>query len=150
MSSVENRVGEILSRYPKGASSVIGVLQDIHREFNYLPAEALKRSSHGLEVPLSRLFSVATFYKSFSLKPRGKHLVRVCMGTACHVRGSSVLHTQLSEQLKVKDRETTTDGKYTLESVNCVGTCAMAPVVVLDEKVHGKVQPSDIEGMIKK
>jgi NADH-quinone oxidoreductase subunit E len=138
----------ILDRHGSEPSGLISVLQDIQLEYNYLPPEALKQAAEALDVPLSKVYSVATFYKAFSLKPKGKKVIRVCMGTACHVRGAGLLLDELVRRLKVKPGETTECGEYTLESVNCVGTCAMAPVVMINEQYYGKMRISKIKRII--
>ncbi len=125
------------------------ILQEIQQEYNYLPAEALKQTAETLDVPLSKVLSVATFYNAFSLQKRGKYLVRVCKGTACHIRGANLIQEQLERQLGIKDGETTPDGKYTLETVACVGACAMAPVVIVNGKYHGSVNVATINKLLK-
>lgn len=117
----------------------IAILQDINDEYRYLPEEALHRVSQKLEVSMSQLYSLATFYKCFSLVPKGKHEVQVCMGTACHVRGAPRILEKVCQGLQVNPGQTTGDGEYSLETVNCVGACALGPLVVLDGKYHGKL-----------
>jgi NADH-quinone oxidoreductase subunit E len=113
-------------------SNLIEVLQDIQTQCNYLPESALRTVSQKLRVPLIEVFRVATFYKAFTLVPRGKHLIIACTGTACHVRGAPRLLDELSSQLNISPGETTPDGAFTLEAVNCLGACALGPIVVLD------------------
>jgi NADH:ubiquinone oxidoreductase subunit E len=122
----------------KGASpfDVMETLQDIQEEFRYLPEEAMCRVSETLGVPLIEVFRLANFYKAFSLKPRGRHLVTVCAGTACHVQGAPRLVDELLTQLEVRPGETTKDGAFTVETVNCVGACALAPVLIIDGRYH--------------
>jgi len=141
-------VASILARYPRDESSLVMVLQDVQDHYNYLPCEALEAVAEGLSVPRSRVFSVATFYKVFSLKPRGKRVIRVCAGTACHVRGAGLIEDEIVRQLGVTAGQTTADGEFTLEVVNCVGACAMAPVVVVGDQVHGGVKPSRVKRML--
>lgn len=138
----------ILERYPKDASSLVMLLQDIQEAYKYLPAEALARVAEALGVKKSRVYAVATFYKVFSLEPKGKHICKVCKGTACHVRGAQLVVDEASRVLGVQPGETTADGEYTLETVGCVGACAMAPVVVVDEKVHAGVKPSRVRKLL--
>jgi NADH-quinone oxidoreductase subunit E len=133
-------VKEIISHSPQKPSSLIAVLQDIQRKFHYLPPEALKETAGALGVPLSRVYSVATFYSAFSLEPRGEHTCRICMGTACHIKGAPMVLEQAEDQLGIKAGQTTPDLRYTLEVVNCVGACAMAPVVIIDDKYYGNVR----------
>lgn len=126
------------------------MLQDIQKEKGYLPREALNIVAEEVDVPLSRLYSLATFYKAFSLVPRGRHIVHVCTGTACHVRGAVKLLDKLEQTLEVKNGETTPDGRFTLEEVRCVGCCGLAPVIVIDEEFHGKLTQKDIGKVLDK
>ena len=132
----------ILERYPAAEPSLIQVLQDVHRAYNYLPCDVLARVAEALDVPLAKVFSVATFYRAFSLVPQGRTIVRVCTGTACHIRGASQLIEELERQLRIKPGETTGDMGFTVKTVNCVGACAMAPVLIVGEKYHGGAQPA--------
>ncbi len=144
--STEQKIKKITGRYRHQESFLVSILQDIQAEYNYLPREALTGVSQNLNIPLSQVYSVATFFKAFSLKPRGRHLVDVCMGTACHVRGAVRVLEAIERELGIKAGETTQDLMYTLETVNCVGACALGPIVVVDgEHVGGmktdKVKP---------
>jgi len=143
------KLPDIFDRYPKNQQSLISVLQDIQKEFHYLPCEALRETAAVLNVPLSKVFSVSTFYNAFSLTPRGKTVVRICMGTTCHIRGAGMIRDQLENQLNIKAGETTKDLGFTLEVVNCVGACAMAPVVIVNEKYHGSVKVSQYKKLLK-
>lgn len=143
------KVDEIIDKYRNEKVPYIAILQDINNEYRYLPEEALNRISKKLEVPLSELYSLATFYKCFSLFPRGEHEVHVCMGTACHVRGAPRILDKISEKLQVKPGETTEDGKYTLETVNCLGACARGPLVMMDEKYFGLLNVAKIDKMLE-
>lgn len=136
----KQKLQEIIARSPQKPSSLITVLQDIQRHFHYLPPEALKETASALKVPLSKVYSVATFYNAFSLEPRGEHICRVCMGTACHIKGAPIALEQAEQILGIKPGETTADLKYSLEVVNCVGACALAPVVIIDKKYYGNVR----------
>jgi len=131
-------------------TQLIGILQDVQKEFGYLPFKALVRVAETLDISLQQIYNVATFYKAFSLKPRGKHRVCVCLGTACHVRGGQNVLEQLQRTLDVKEGETTKDGEFSIEAVRCVGACSLAPVVMIDENVHGRVRQSKIEMVLKK
>ncbi|MBN1354326.1 MAG: NAD(P)H-dependent oxidoreductase subunit E [Candidatus Omnitrophica bacterium] len=133
----------------KSPTDLIEVLQDIQASYNYLPEEALRKVSEELKVPLIEVFRVANFYKAFSLNPRGKHLITVCMGTACHVRGSRRLADELLGMLKIKPGQTTADGKFTVETVNCLGACALGPIVVLDGKYHKHMDASKLRNLIQ-
>ena len=143
-------VHRIIEHYGKRDRSLIAMLQDIQKEKGYLPKEALKIVAEEVDVPLSRLYSLATFYKAFSLVPRGRHIVHVCTGTACHVRGAMKLIDKLEQTLEIKNSETTQDNRFTLEEVRCVGCCGLAPVVVIDEEFHGKLTQKDIGKMLDK
>jgi len=137
-------VAAILERYPAAEPSLIQVLQDVHRAYNYLPCDVLERVAEALDVPLARVFSVATFYRAFSLDPQGRTLVRVCTGTACHIRGATQVIEELERALGVKPGETTADLGFTIKTVNCVGACAMAPVLIVGDKYHGNAKPARV------
>jgi len=140
----------IIEQYPEGdGRGLIHALQDIQRIFNHLPLEAVDLLCVHLGVPLSKAFSAATFYKAFSLKPKGEVIIRICTGTACHIRGAQVLVDELVEELGIVPGGTTKDLKFTVETVNCVGACAMAPVVSVNGKYQGKVQPGDMTKAVK-
>lgn len=134
----------ILERYPLAEPSLIQVLQDVHRAYNYLPCDVLVRVADALHVPLAKVFSVATFYKAFSLTPQGDTVIRVCLGTACHIRGAGQLVEELTRQLDIGPDETTEDLKFTIKTVNCVGACAMAPVMIVGEKYHGSAKAAQV------
>ncbi|UCE50639.1 MAG: NAD(P)H-dependent oxidoreductase subunit E [Phycisphaerales bacterium] len=136
---VMKRIDAILQRYTHPAGMVIGVLQDVQDEFNYLPADALTYLSRKSELSLSRLYGVARFYNAFSLTPRGKYIIRVCLGTACHLKGGGRIADAVAHELGIEHGETTKDHLFTLERVNCLGTCALAPVVTVNNKYHGKM-----------
>ena len=127
---------------------VMEVMQDIQAVYHYLPEEALCRVSETMSVPLLEVFRLANFYKAFSLKPRGKHLITVCMGTACHVRKSPRFLDEVRRQLKVEPGDTTRDGEFTLETVNCLGACALAPVVILDGSYYEHMTPAKLGGLL--
>ncbi len=136
---------KIIEHYPEGDSTVlIHGLQDIQAEFGFVPCEAVEQLCQRIGVPLSKAFSVATFYKAFSLQPKGDVIVRVCTGTACHIRGAQTLVDELCTAFDIAQGETTEDHKLTIETVNCVGACAMAPVVSIDGEYHGNVQPGSL------
>ena len=143
------KVDAILGRYPRDESSLVMVLQDIQAELRYLPCEALERVARELDLPASRVFSVATFYKVFSLDPQGRTIIQVCKGTACHVRGAQLLEDELCRQLGVPVGGTTEDLGFTIKTVNCVGACAMAPVVVTGGRYHPEVKPSRVGRLLK-
>ncbi len=141
-------IDRILRRYGDPHSSIVAILQDIQSEYNYIPREALLRLSEKLRLPLSTLYGTASFFKSFSLEPRGEHLVTVCLGTAGHVRGGLQIVEEAGRLLGVKPGETTEDKKFTLETVNCLGCCALGPVVVIDGKYMSKVTVSKVGEII--
>ncbi len=131
---------DILGRYPAAEPALIQVLQDVHRAYNYLPCDVLERVAEALDVPLAKVFSVSTFYKAFSLEPQGDTIVKVCTGTACHIRGAGQLVEELQRQLGIGPGETTGDLKFTIKTVNCVGACAMAPVMIVGETYRGSAK----------
>jgi len=143
------KVDEIVAKYQGEEGVLIQVLQDIQAEYNWLPEEALTQVSQRLEVPLSQAYSIASFYKTFSLTPRGRHLVNVCLGTACHVRGGPKILDKVEELLGIKGGETTEDMKFTLERVNCLGCCALGPVMVVDGEAHGKLVVAKVKEILK-
>ena len=147
---MDQQVSDILIRYQADPGSIIAILQDIQEEFSYLPPPALRMISKELAVPLSRVLSLATFYKAFSLKPKGRHPIHVCLGTACHVRGAQLVFEKLERDLGLKSGETSADGEFSLDAVRCVGCCGLAPVVMVGEDVHGKVTSTKIAGLLKK
>ncbi len=139
-----SKAEEILGQYPHEEPALIQVLQDVHRAYNYLPCDVLERVAEALEVPLAKVFSVSTFYKAFSLDPQGDTIVKVCTGTACHIRGAGQLVEELERQLGVGPDETTEDLKFTVKTVNCVGACAMAPLVIVGERYFGSAKPARV------
>ncbi|MFH2203721.1 MAG: NAD(P)H-dependent oxidoreductase subunit E [Elusimicrobiota bacterium] len=132
----------------KRKDGLIAMLQDIQAEMGYLPEDALRAVAANTGRPLIDVYSVATFYSSFRFKPKGKHLMQVCVGTACHVRGGSQVAEEIGKRLKVEPGDTTEDGEYTLETVNCLGCCAIGPVLVKDEKYHGQVAMKDLKALL--
>ena len=140
---------EIVRRYEGDKSAVVKALQDIQEHYNYLPKEALVRVSEGLGVPLSQVLRVATFYKAFSLEPRGKHCVDVCLGTACHVRGGARLMAKLESELNIGVGATTEDGAFSLGVVRCMGCCSMAPALRVGRDTHGRVGLDKVAGMLR-
>lgn len=140
----------IIDRYGARQAGSIGMLQDIQERFGHLPKEALARMAERLKIPLSRVFGLATFYRAFSLEPRGKHHLCVCMGTACHVRGADGLLEEVERRLGVKPGETTADRSFTLEAVNCLGACALGPLMTIDGEYHGNMTPGKVEPALNK
>ena len=142
-------VKEIASGYGRDRSALIAVLQDVHAEYNHLPEGCLDVIAREMGVPIASVYGVATFFRAFSFKPRGRHLATVCMGTACHVRGATSLLAEAEERLGVSPGETTRDRNFTLETVNCLGCCAVGPLVVVDGEYHGEMTPKRVESVLK-
>jgi NADH-quinone oxidoreductase subunit E len=143
------RVNGFVKRHKSQKKALIAILQDIQAEYNYLPQDALRAVARTLGIPLIDVIGVATFYRAFSLKPRGKHVVTVCLGTACHVRGGPKILEEFERRLGVKSGDTTADNKFTLETVACLGCCAIGPVVVIDGDYHAQTSIRKVEGIIK-
>jgi len=143
------KVDEIIERHYYEESSLIGILQDVQREFNYLPKPVLKHIAQRLDIPLNRVYSVSTFYRAFTLKPRGKYTISVCVGTACHVRGGKRIVEELERRLGIKAPDTTDNLKYSLQTVNCLGACALGPVVVVNGQYHAQVTPKQVANILK-
>jgi len=146
---LEKKVVSVLDNYRRDKGMLVSILQDIQAEYNYLPRETLEQVSQGLDVPLSRVYSAATFFKALSLTPRGRHLINVCLGTACHVRGAVRVLEAMERDLDIKAGETTKDLKFTLETVNCVGACALGPVVIVDGEYFGQMKTEKVKGVLE-
>ena len=144
-----DRIEQIIAQHHSEASSLIQVLLDIQSEHHWLPKEALQRVSEKLQVPLTQILHIATFYKAFSLVPKGRHQVHVCVGTACHVRGASRILDTLQGLTGIKPGETDLDLKFSLETVNCVGCCALGPVMEINGKTYGKATPAETIDILK-
>lgn len=140
----------ILKKHGYAGSRIIQVLTDIQAQYNYLPRENLEYVSRQLKVPLSKVYGIATFYAAFSLVPRGEHMVTVCTGTACFVRGVSDVLERIEDRLGIKAGCTTGDNKFTLETVNCLGACALAPIVVVDGEYHGQTTVQKVDAILDK
>jgi NADH:ubiquinone oxidoreductase subunit E len=134
------KLNSIIEKFKGKPGGLIPVLEEAQVALEYLPISVQKRIASGLNLPLSRVYGVVTFYSFFTMTPRGKHTVRVCLGTACYVRGGKALTQALEKQFGIKEGETTPDRMFTLESVRCLGACGLGPVVVVDEDVHGRCQ----------
>ncbi len=144
-----HRVDEIIDQHQSDSGSLIQILLAIQRENRWIPKEAIDKVSARLHVPLNRIQHIVTFYKAFSLIPKGRHEVHVCTGTACHVRGAPRLLDSVEDLIGVKAGETDADLKFTLETVGCVGCCALGPVIVIDGDYHGKMAPAKVEAVLK-
>ncbi|MCK4717594.1 MAG: NADH-quinone oxidoreductase subunit NuoE [Thermoplasmata archaeon] len=141
-------IDTIIDKHNCDKSALIQILLDIQKKYNWLPNHALLWTSERLNIPMSQILNIATFYKAFSLEEKGKHTVKVCLGTACHVRGGPEIMRRVEEKLGVKSGETTEDGMFTVESVNCLGCCALGPVMMVDDEYHGKLEPAKVEGIL--
>ena len=144
-----DKVDQIIDKHHGKASGLLQILLDIQSVNNWLPREALERVSEKLDVPLTRIQHIATFYKAFSLVPKGRHQVHICVGTACHVRGATRILDTVEEAIGIKPGETDLDLKFSLETVNCLGCCALGPVLDVDGKVHGKMSPVKTADVLK-
>ena len=128
--------------------NLIMIIQEIQRRYNYLPDPVLKYLSTSIGVPLSQIYGVATFYSTFSLEPRGRNIISICLGTACHVRGGERVRERIEGSLNLKDGETTDDMRFTLETVRCIGCCSLGPVVKINEDMHGNISSDQVNGII--
>lgn len=143
------RVERVLARYSGRKGAVIPVLQEVQETLGYLPIWAIQAIALGLEIPASQVYGVVTFYAQFRLKPIGKHLCKVCHGTACHVSGATEVSGAILEQLRVLEGATTEDGKFTVESVACLGCCSLAPVIMIDQETFGRLSPDKARKIVK-
>lgn len=154
MTSEEKEVWQkteaILGKYQSAEGLLVSILQDIQGEYNHLPRTALLAVSRGLGVPLTQVYGVATFFKAFSLKPRGRHLIQVCLGTACHVRGASRVLDTIERELGITTGGTTEDLRFSLERVNCVGACALGPIVVVDGEYAGEMTTEKVSPLLNR
>lgn len=149
LGSNAEKVENLIESYIDKKEQLISLLQDVEAEFNYLPQDVIVRISQKLDIPLSQVFSVATFFQAFSLKPRGRHTITVCLGTACHVKGGHRLVEKMQRDFGIEPGETTEDQRFTLETANCLGCCALGPVVVVDGKYEGQVNPEKLDKILK-
>ena len=147
---MDEKVAAVIDKYNADKGQLISILQVVQSELYYLPKEALIQVSDTMGIPLSQVYSVATFFKAFSLTPRGKHLINLCLGTACHVRGASKVLEQIERSLKISRGETTGDYKFTLETVNCMGCCALGPVVNIDGEYFGQMSAGKVDSILNK
>jgi NADH-quinone oxidoreductase subunit E len=144
------RIDQIIDKHQGEASYLIQILLEIQSENHWLPREALDRVSEKLQVPISSIMHIATFYKAFSLVPKGRHEVHICLGTACHVRGAKRVLDTVQDLIGIKPGETDLDLKFSLETVNCLGCCALGPVMEIDGKTHGKLSTTETAGLLKR
>jgi len=143
------KIDQIIDKHNCEPSNLLQILLELQSSNNWLPKEVLKRVSERLEVPLTRIRHIATFYKAFSLVPKGRHKVHICVGTACHVRGASRILDTVGEATGIKPGETDMDMKFSVETVNCLGCCALGPVMEIDGKTHGKMSPAQTASILK-
>lgn len=143
------KLDKIISANGCNRKAIIPILQEIQLQHNYLPEKELRYISAKLDIPLIDLFSIASFYSSFSLSPRGKHLVQVCLGTACHVRGAHRVLAETQKRLKISPGETTEDQLFTFKTVNCLGACALGPIVVVDNNYHGNTRAQKVNEILE-
>jgi NADH-quinone oxidoreductase subunit E len=145
---VPQKTLEILEPWRGRKGFLIPVLQAVQHAFGYVPKEAIEVISREMKMPTAEIYGVVTFYAQFHLKPRGRHIIRVCRGTACHVRGSLKLLQKVKEMLKVEENGTTEDLRFTLEPVACLGACGLAPVMMIDDETHGRLVPENLKGIL--
>lgn len=138
------KVQQIIGEHKEVKGALIPVLHEIQKLYGYLPQEALQLVSKELNISMSEIYGVATFYSLFTLEPKGEHIIRVCMGTACYVKGAQSIIDKLNSELGVEVGKTTEDGKFTLEAARCLGSCGLAPVMMIDDRVYGKITPGDV------
>lgn len=140
----------IVQKYNSNPDSLISILQDIQAEYRYLPEDDLRTIADQLKLPITQVYSVATFFKAFTLTPCGEHMVALCTGTACHVRGTSLVLDEVKRQLNISPGDTTEDLQFTLKTVNCLGACALGPIMVIDGEYHGQMSPGKVKTVLKK
>jgi NADH:ubiquinone oxidoreductase subunit E len=148
LSAINSDISDILNTYPASQENLIPLLHEVQRRLGFLPLEAIQQVAAHLHLSKSAVYGVATFYAGFKFQPSGRHSLRVCRGTACHVRGSDRVLGEAEKQLGIKPGETTADGSYTLETEACFGSCALAPVVVKDGKVYGRQTPANVARLL--
>ncbi|MFB3885471.1 MAG: NAD(P)H-dependent oxidoreductase subunit E [Thermodesulfobacteriota bacterium] len=144
-----SKIDSVIKRYAAKESALLAILQDIQAEDKFLPKEALEYVSQKMNIPLAHIFRIATFYNALSLKPRGRHKIDVCLGTACHVRGGGKILDKVERDLKITVGETTKDNRFTLEAVHCVGCCSLGPVAVIDGEVFGRLAQDKVPALLK-
>lgn len=145
---VEDKIDKIINMYQNKNGILIQLLLDIQRELSWVPRKAIKKISEKLKIPASQIYRVASFYTAISLKPRGRHLIRVCVGTACYVRGGTRLVDSIENKLEIKSGETTNDKLFSLETVNCLGCCALGPVIEVDGQYFGKLNSEKLDKLL--
>jgi len=144
----KEKINHILAKFPEIKGNLIGILHEIQNEFRYLPEEELRYLSEQIDIPMTHIYSIANFYNRFSLTPKGEHELCICLGTACHVKGASAILKKAKRILDIDEGETTTDLKFSLDVIRCIGACSLAPAVTVDEKTHRQVTPDEIVEII--
>ncbi|EHQ87775.1 NADH-quinone oxidoreductase subunit NuoE [Desulfosporosinus youngiae] len=144
------KLDEIINKHKNENGPLIPILQGAQEVYGYLPAHVIKHISKGIRIPVARIYGVVTFYAQFRLTPVGRNLINICLGTACHVRGGAKVVETIEKELKIKDGATTEDGRFTLEVVACIGACGLAPVISINNEVHGRLSPDKIAGILAK
>lgn len=148
--NLDEKLNEIIIKYKNTEGALIPVLHEAQDLYGYLPIDVQKKISDGLNVPLSEIYGVVTFYTQFSLKPKGKYKINVCLGTACYVKGSGIILEKIKEKLNLDVGECTEDGKFSLDACRCIGACGLAPVMTINEEVYGRLVPEDVGDILKK
>lgn len=144
------KMDAIIAKYKKKPGALIPVLEEVQMVLEFLPMPILKIIANGLNLSLSQVYGVVTFYSFFTMTPRGKYTVRVCLGTACYVRGGKEIYDNLKQELKVEEGETTEDRRFTLETVRCIGACGLGPVMFVNDNVHGRLKPAKVKDVLNK
>lgn len=144
------KLQEVIEKYKNAKGALIPVLHEAQEIYGYLPLSVQKAVSEGLNVPLSEIYGVVTFYTQFSLQPKGKYQIQMCMGTACYVKGASAILDKLQEKLGIHVGDCTEDGRFSLDACRCIGACGLAPVMMINDDVYGRLVPDDIEGILEK
>ncbi len=148
--SLERAIHDIVAKYQAKPTALIMVLQDIQKHYRYLPVEALRLVARKMDLPIAQVYGVATFFRAFSLKPKGKHHICVCVGTACHVRQATVIVDKFERDLAIKPGQTTPDQEFSLETVNCMGACALGPLITVDDEYYGNMTVSKADSIMKR
>lgn len=147
---IDNKLKEITNKYKSVDGGIIGALHEVQNTYGYIPEVAQKYLSKELNVPMSKIYGIITFYSRFTLKPKGKHHIQVCLGTACYVKGADKVLERFKQKLNIDEGKTTEDGVFSLESVRCIGACGLAPAIVIDDEVYGKVDEKKVDELIEK
>lgn len=147
---IDDKLKDIVNKYKNVDGGIIGALHEVQNAYGYVPEVAQKYLSSELNVPMSKIYGIITFYSRFSLKPKGKHHIQVCLGTACYVKGADKVLERFKQKLEIDEGKTTKDGMFSLESVRCIGACGLAPAIVIDNEVYGKMDEKKVDELIEK